>query len=231
LTVDFHSHILPGIDDGPKDVETSLAMLKSMKSQGVEVVAATPHFYPHLQPPEDFLVKRQDSLNRLAPYLSDDLPAIILGTEVHIERGVHNLDLSGLTLGSTGLILVELPYLYQSWVLDEVYNLSIDFGLTPVFAHLDRYLDLYSREAIQEILDFDDKIIQINHEALFHRPIRKRVLNWILGGIPVIFGSDSHNIDTRPPQNKKAASVVRSKLGEKWLNGYEKYSEELIGLK
>lgn len=231
MTVDFHTHILPGIDDGSKDVETSLAMLKSMKSQRVEIVAATPHYYPHRQRPEDFLLKRQDSLTRLAPYLSDDLPAVILGAEVHIERGVHNLDLSGLTLGGTELILVEMPYKHQSWVLDEVYNLSINFGLTPVFAHLDRYLDLYSREAIQEILDFDDKIIQINHNALFHRSTRKKVLNWIMEGIPVIFGSDSHNLDTRPPQNGKAASVIRSKLGDEWLNGYEEYSKELIGLK
>ena len=43
--IDFHSHVLPGIDDGSRDVEMSLAMLREMRAQGVDVCVATPHFY------------------------------------------------------------------------------------------------------------------------------------------------------------------------------------------
>ena len=44
---EYHCHILPGIDDGAKDVETSLAMIEMMKAQGVERIVATSHFYAH----------------------------------------------------------------------------------------------------------------------------------------------------------------------------------------
>ena len=45
---DFHSHILPGLDDGSKNVEESVKILKMMAEQGIERVAATPHFMLHI---------------------------------------------------------------------------------------------------------------------------------------------------------------------------------------
>ena len=43
--IDFHSHILPGIDDGSRNVETSIGMLRMCREQGVDIMIATPHFY------------------------------------------------------------------------------------------------------------------------------------------------------------------------------------------
>ena len=43
--IDFHSHILPGIDDGSRNVETSIGMLWMCKEHGVDTMIATPHFY------------------------------------------------------------------------------------------------------------------------------------------------------------------------------------------
>ena len=58
--IDFHSHILPGIDDGSKNVEESLQMLRMMAKQGITHVVATPHFYPQHDTPESFLKRRAD---------------------------------------------------------------------------------------------------------------------------------------------------------------------------
>ena len=52
--LDIHSHILPAIDDGAKDMETALALLEMLKSQGVTDVIATPHFYPDEDNAEDY---------------------------------------------------------------------------------------------------------------------------------------------------------------------------------
>ena len=60
-TVDFHSHILPGIDDGSKSVEESLAMLRMAGEQGIECVVATPHFYPRYDSPKKFLARRAEA--------------------------------------------------------------------------------------------------------------------------------------------------------------------------
>ena len=57
---DFHSHILPGVDDGSTSVEESIAMLRMLSRQGVSHVVATPHFYPNYDDPEQFLRRRKD---------------------------------------------------------------------------------------------------------------------------------------------------------------------------
>ena len=43
MLIDIHTHILPGIDDGSKDIETSLAMLKEEENSGIKEVILTPH--------------------------------------------------------------------------------------------------------------------------------------------------------------------------------------------
>ena len=53
--IDFHSHILPAMDDGSKNIEESLQMLRMLQEQGVERVIATPHFYADENPPDVFL--------------------------------------------------------------------------------------------------------------------------------------------------------------------------------
>ena len=59
--IDFHSHILPGIDDGSKSVEMSIKMLRREAQQGISRVVATPHFYPQTDNPERFLRRRAEA--------------------------------------------------------------------------------------------------------------------------------------------------------------------------
>ena len=59
--VDFHTHILPGIDDGSSSAEESLAMLQMEKEQGIDTVVVTPHFYPQEDRPERFLKRRKEA--------------------------------------------------------------------------------------------------------------------------------------------------------------------------
>ena len=59
--IDFHSHILPGIDDGSESVEQSIAMLRMEAEQGITHVVATPHFYPRHDTPQRFLQRRKDA--------------------------------------------------------------------------------------------------------------------------------------------------------------------------
>ena len=56
--IDFHTHILPGIDDGAKDVSVSAAMLEMEKEQGVNEIVLTPHYYGKFYSPTDFVRRR-----------------------------------------------------------------------------------------------------------------------------------------------------------------------------
>ena len=86
---DLHTHILPGMDDGAPDVETSLAMLREEARQGVDTVVLTPHFYRDRERPEHFLARRAraaDRLNSAIQALPGEerraMPRLILGAEV-----------------------------------------------------------------------------------------------------------------------------------------------------
>ena len=57
--IDFHSHILPGVDHGSKSLDTSLSQLKLMEKMGIDVAVATSHFYPHREEIDAFLEKRE----------------------------------------------------------------------------------------------------------------------------------------------------------------------------
>ena len=63
--IDFHTHVLPGMDDGSKSVEMSMEMLRREAAQGIRQVIATPHFYPWREHPEQFLERRDQAAANL----------------------------------------------------------------------------------------------------------------------------------------------------------------------
>ena len=85
MVIDFHSHILPRLDDGSRSVEESLAMLQLSRAQGVEEIILTPHFYPQQHNPEHFLAQRRQSLEQLCSAIGPEMavPALRLGAEVY----------------------------------------------------------------------------------------------------------------------------------------------------
>ena len=82
MMIDFHTHILPGVDDGSRSIEESLAMLQAEADAGIERVVFTPHFYASQNSPKDFLRRRQESWSALLPHMYRGLPQVSFGAEV-----------------------------------------------------------------------------------------------------------------------------------------------------
>ena len=82
--IDFHSHILPEIDDGSASVEQSIEMLRMEAEQGIGHVIATPHFYAKYDTPKNFLEKRNEAEARLREEMAkhEGLPHLSVGAEV-----------------------------------------------------------------------------------------------------------------------------------------------------
>ena len=79
---DIHSHILPGIDDGAKDITESAELINFMKKEGITEVIATPHFYPNEMSLGDFLEHRNNAYETLCSNLDGDIPRIYIGCEI-----------------------------------------------------------------------------------------------------------------------------------------------------
>lgn len=200
MLTDHHCHILPGIDDGADCVETSLAMVSLMRKQGVERIVSTSHFYAHREGSvEHFLEKRDYAYRQLmaaGPAVSD----IRLGAEVAIERGISELPgIEKLAFQGTNLILLEFPYKgFEPWMEEELDNVAVKYGLDVIIAHVHRYIDLYTKDDLDNLLHLD-AIYQINNEAFGDRKEKKLVKKLIKEGYPLIFGSDAHNMRSRKP--------------------------------
>ena len=112
--IDFHSHFLPGIDDGSDSVETSIAMLNAWYSQGIKEICATPHFYAEHNTPERFITRRNKAFAMVQDATKNELQNVRLGAEVLFFDGISRYDgLHDLCLEGTDLLLLEMPF--RTW--------------------------------------------------------------------------------------------------------------------
>ena len=202
LNTDLHSHILPGIDDGSENAKMSADMLNMLFAQGVERIAATPHFRSHRESVGSFCHRRENAYRELCASQSySTIEKITLGAEVALEYGVSRLeDISWLAYGFTDYILLEFPYRpFSERMLEEINSIHYDHKLTPVIAHIDRYADIFSPNDYKKIMYLDDVIFQVNNEAFSERKPRRIVDELISYDLPFVLGSDCHNTSNRAP--------------------------------
>lgn len=143
--VDLHSHVLPGVDDGAKDIHKSLMMLRVAASSGVQVVVATPHFIKGMY--ELYPDKRNQMVVELQKAADEN------GIKIQIKPGYEcylspelldeNIKLSEFTINNNGkYILVEFPMQsIPAYSEDILFNLSLK-GITPILAHPERNLTI-----------------------------------------------------------------------------------------
>ncbi|MFA5635862.1 MAG: CpsB/CapC family capsule biosynthesis tyrosine phosphatase [Anaerovoracaceae bacterium] len=229
--IDWHTHILPSMDDGSKSVEESAAMLELCRNMGVATVVLTPHFYPHKEDPERFLERRSRSLERLNKHLKEtgnpaefsaSKPKLIPGAEVYYfpELAVMEEErLRKLCIGDSHYIMVELPV--ESWN-DEIYSTleSMIFNrrIIPVLAHIDRYFHFIKDTARLGELIKMGMLVQLNVEALTGFFSRRKALKWIDKEMVHILASDCHNLTERPPNLDKGLQILQSHINDSTIN-------------
>ena len=188
--IDFHAHILPGVDHGSQDITMSLAQLKMAADAGVSHVVATPHFYPDVRDAEQFFCRREEARTALTAVYSG-LVTVLYGAEVFLCEGLqHYPRLQSLCIEGTNVMLVELPA--PPWSRryeDTLEALKYEYGLDIVLAHVDRY----AKKDMERLLSFGYKG-QINAGSLSRISMRKKVLSWVDKGYISALGSDIHGM-------------------------------------
>lgn len=205
MWVDYHSHILPAMDDGAARADISAQMIHCLQRQGVEAIVLTPHYYASRESIDSFLCRRDAAFRQLTQRPeARSFPPLRLGAEVRMERDMSSWpNLRALCTEDTEYLLIELPYApYHSWMLQEIENIAYAHRVKPILAHLDRYVAAgwMSWEDARRLWEFPEAIVQLNAEmcgTLRGRWLLRRVLR---SGCPVVFGSDAHNLTDRPPR-------------------------------
>jgi protein-tyrosine phosphatase len=229
---DFHSHILPGVDDGSASVEESIAMLRCLAEQGVTHVIATPHFYPNYDSPERFLRRRADAHVSLLAAMEgqNDLPQISLGAEVLFFRGMSESDLlPQLTIEKKRCILIEMPPPpWSDAMYRELEAVRTKQGLTPIIAHLDRYIGPFRTHGIPQRLSEFPVLVQANAGFFLKSSTASLAMKLLKADLIQLLGSDCHNLTTRPPEMGRAVQRIEEKLGQGTLDRIRDYEHMIL---
>ena len=193
MNIDFHAHILPEADHGSDSLETSLRQVTLARHAGIDVLAATPHFYPSHESLSDFLERRRQAELRLREALPAKSPKIVVAAEAHLCRGMEHIDgLEQLCFSGTNVLLLELPGDFSIRTYEQTLDVLLyERKLDVVLAHIDRYAE----STVDFLLDFGFRA-QINAESFCRLRTRKRSMMWATEVDAVVaLGSDIHGCD------------------------------------
>ncbi len=215
--IDWHSHILPGMDDGSKDVQESLALLQMLSQQDVQTVVATPHFYANQESAARFLERRAAAYALLRRALPPDAPDIRLGAEVRYYPGISRLpELRQLCVEGSEVLLLEMPFSrWTEYTVRELVELAGRSRLVPVLAHVERYWSLQTGETWQRLVT-SGILMQVNANCLLRFSTKRKALSMLRRGQIHLIGSDCHNLTSRPPKIGDAGRYICKKLGREF---------------
>ena len=232
--IDWHTHVLPGMDDGSRNIDESIAMLSALRSQGIDCVIATPHFIANSESVSDFLSRRTKSYNALIGEAKDGLPRILCGAEVSYYPGIGKMnDVHLLAIENTKLLLVEMPIsTWGEYVVKDLIELACTSGLTVILAHIERYFFLQPK-GVFERLRGSGILMQSNASFFECCKTKRKAIKLLYSDMIHFIGSDCHNMTSRPPKIGEAYNYVRRKVGERIFSqiddfGYQKLSEKQL---
>lgn len=224
--LDFHTHILPGIDDGAQSVEESIAMLKMLKEQGVNTVALTPHYLAMDESPDEFLERRKEAYKKLNAEIKkckDDFPMLLLGAEVFYYPGICKTEkLRDLTLQSSNFLLLEMPMArWNEYTVREIEDLYSSTGIHIVIAHIERYMDYQKKDTLERLFN-NGVFTQVNASFFISKRTRRKAIKMFKKGHIAFIGTDCHNLKHRPPKMAEALSIIRDskKIPDEVLNSF-----------
>ena len=194
---DFHSHVLPGVDDGFRSVDKSVEALKRLKDIGLEHQFLTPHIYPELYPDNTPMQIRNVFDSCRAELESTGVACRIAGEHMVYESIEDEFPASDCLSMGQDFLLIEMSYAFESHnIRSFVFDLNTN-GFHPVLAHPERY-NYYSRSLVElkSIADIDTRF-QLNILSLggFYGNMAKEKAEAILEhGLYTFVGTDLHSL-------------------------------------
>ena len=226
--IDLHSHLLPGIDDGPADLEHSLQLAAAAADQGTRVLAATPHLradFPDVRPEE--LAERCEEIRAAIADAGIEL-AVVQGGEIGLQWAVHasDDDLRAGSYGGRGTdLLVETPYGGFTTGFEQMLFSLAGRGYRLLLAHPENNPTFQRDPGRLRELAERGVLLQVTARSLIRADARKgpRALaeSLIRDGLVHVLASDAHSgLELRPPALGAGAAAAAELVGEqraRWM--------------
>ncbi|MFH6603627.1 tyrosine-protein phosphatase [Maribacter algicola] len=196
--IDIHNHILPGVDDGAKTVEESIALIKGFSEYGIQNFIATPHIMDNYYPNNPGTISK--SLEILNHGLAiNDLNHISVeaSAEHMIDSNFENLLANGevMTL-QNNYLLVEMSYLQASINFDEAIKKIAEHRLFPILAHPERYVFLQKKFKKYQKMKDQGVLFQMNLLSLgefYGKEVQQTAMKLLEADLINFLASDVHN--------------------------------------
>lgn len=202
--IDIHSHILPGLDDGAKNEETSLEMLRMAVRGRTDTIIATPHYNKYFAI-ADCETSRRECRNLTSIAMENGIEVdIVPGQEINIGVDVVRLYNEGVIgcLGETRYMLLELRYSgIDGMDFEKIYELRLR-GIVPVIPHPERYDYIINKPSIINRLIGEGCLVQINTGSVlgvFGKECKKTAELLIKHRAAHLIGTDCHSVGNRCP--------------------------------
>ena len=196
--VDMHNHVLPGIDDGAKTVDESIALIKGFESFGMNSMICTPHIMHHYydNTPETISTAHEQLANAL---IDKDMDfRVDFSAEHMIDENFETILEAGEVMPlKKEYLLVEMSYLQPSFNFDMAIEMVAERGYFPILAHPERYA--YYQDNLQVYKDFKSRgvLFQLNLLSLgefYGKKVKSTAENLLKNGLIEYVGTDVHNM-------------------------------------
>ena len=226
--IDFHTHVLPGIDDGSRSPEMTQALLEHSAEVGIGRLVATPHFYAQRESFDKFLDKRKAALDRVLAAKAGwkQIPTLHVGAEVYFFPAMGSADrLRELCILGTDILLLEMPFAqWHKDVVREVRDICEKQKLRIILAHVERYYGFQKDMSYwNEIMELP-VTVQINTGTFTDFWKKGFCMRMLKERDTVLLGSDCHNPDTRPQNMDAGRAAIQKKFGSEMLDHIDQQS-------
>jgi len=193
--IDIHTHILPQLDDGAKDIEDSINLLREAEKQGIETVFATPHVITGLYEPTSKKIKQvlqtlQDRINQENINIT-----LVMGAEIGIVSEINADEILGYTINGE-YVLLELPFVSYPLNCDEVIFKFQSQGFVPIIAHPERAFSIINKPDKLKEWRKRGILFQINSKSIIGRygkTVKNLAIKMLKDGLVDFVASDTHN--------------------------------------
>lgn len=227
MIIDFHTHIIPGVDHGCASVREARRQLDILRAAKTDIAVATSHFYPHIHSINDYVSDIDEAISSVRLELGEIKLGISLavGAEVLACETIDRMpDLDKLCIRGTRCLMLEMPACgdWDRLQLEAIKNL-IDDGYKIILAHIDRYMRRYESE-IDRLIAMG-AMAQVNADSLATLSLRKKMMGYIDGGYVFALGSDIHGSDKIPYRD---FSRLERRIGKDNLEAVMERSMKLL---
>ena len=236
--IDIHSHIVFDVDDGPKTIEDSRALLEESYRQGVRTIISTSHRRKGLfETPEATIEENFKQVQELAKEIADDL-TILYGAEIYYTSDILDKLEQGKIprLADSQYALIEFSMITPYKEIHTALSNVLRLGVTPVVAHIERYHCLENDEKkVRDLINMGC-YTQINSSSVLkpklfgdtYKFMKKRAQFFLEKDLVHFVASDMHNLNPRPPYMQEAYQIISKKYGESHAEQLFRKNQELL---